>query len=139
MQPFVAPLIPDVGVGKGEESLRISLSRRRAIFLLKQTLKDIVRQQKNLLLARQPIVRRNLRRLDIRLQYSLTKGVKGRNIRARQENALTFKRGDLLVRVGCRRTLLRDTVNLGIERSLDALAHLRRRRFRKGEDEHAVE
>ena len=65
--------------------------------------------------------------------------MKGRNIRARQENALTFKRGDLLVRVGCRRTLLRDTVNLGIERSLDALAHLRRRRFRKGEDKHAVE
>ena len=139
MQPFVAPLIPDVGVGKGEESLRISLSRRGGIFLLKQLLKDIVRQQKNLLLACQPIVRRNLRRLDIRLQYPLTKGVKGRNIRARQENALTFKRGDLLVRVGCRRTLLRDAANLGVERSLDALAHLRRRRFRKGEDEHAVE
>ena len=138
LQPFVAPLIPDVGVGKGEESLRISLSRRGGIFLLKQLLKDIVRQQKNLLLACQPIVRRNLRRLDIRLQYPLTKGVKGRNIRARQENALTFKSDDLFISVGCRRMICSDAVNLDVERSLDALAHLRCRRFRKGEDKHAI-
>ena len=64
LQLLVVALDSPIGIGKGKESIRITLGGAFILFF-EQAFKDLVFQQMNLLLARKAEIWRYLRRIDV--------------------------------------------------------------------------
>ena len=123
LQLLVIAPEPAIGVGKGKESVRIAVLGS-LILLFEQIFHDLVFQKGDLLLACNAEVRRDVGRVDMRLNQTLTEGMKGRDVRPCEQDALTFERADALMKVGCGDAARSKCGNLLVERRLDALPHL---------------
>ena len=118
-------IAPDaaIGVGKGKKSVHIA-ALSTLILLFEQIFHDLVFQKGDLLLACNAEVRRDVGRVNMRLNQTLAEGVKGRNVCSCEQDALAFESADALMKVGCGAAAHSQCGNLLVERRLDALPHL---------------
>ena len=82
LQFFVVPLHASIGIGKGKKALGV-VRCRFLVFALNHLFKHVIFQQPNLLLTCNAEGRRDLRRIDVRLDQTLAKRVKCRDVRPR--------------------------------------------------------